>query len=92
LIAAFGNPGGPSVPEMIQNLQAAPAIFDNGSVVSTSAYTLGATGIVTFNTAPTSGHALTWAGSFYYRAQFETDGFEPSEFLNKLWELQVSQT
>jgi hypothetical protein len=88
LIAAFGNPGGPSVPEMIQNLQVAPAIFDNGSVVSTSAYTLGATGIITFNTAPTSGHALTWAGSFYYRAQFENDGFEPSEFLNKLWELQ----
>jgi uncharacterized protein (TIGR02217 family) len=87
LIAAFGNVGGPSAPEMVQNLQAAPAIFDNGSPVSTSAYTIGATGIVTFNTAPTSGHALTWAGSFYYLAQFETDDLEPSEFLNKLWEL-----
>lgn len=88
LIAAFGNSGGPSTPEIIQNLQAAPAIFDNGTPVSTSAYTLGPTGIVTFNTAPTNGHALTWAGSFYYLAQFETDDFEPSEFLNRLWEIQ----
>jgi len=88
LIAAFGNVGGPSVPEIIQNLQALPAIFDNGSLVSTAAYTIGATGIVTFNTAPTSGHTLTWSGSFYYLAQFETDDLEPSQFLSKLWDLQ----
>jgi uncharacterized protein (TIGR02217 family) len=91
LIAAFGNVGGPSRPEIIQQLQAAPAIFDNGSAVSTSAYTIGATGIVTFNTAPANGHALTWSGSFYYLAQFESDDFEPSEFLNKLWELRSLQ-
>lgn len=88
LIAAFGNTGGPSTPEIIQNLQATPVIFDNGTPVSTSAYTIGATGIVTFNTAPTSGHALTWAGSFYYLVQFETDDFEPDEFLNRMWEIQ----
>jgi len=91
LIAAFGNSGGPSTPEIIQNLQAAPAIFDNGSPVSTSAYTIGPTGIVTFNTAPTSGHALTWSGSFYYLAQFEMDDLEPEEFLNRLWELQSTK-
>ena len=91
LIAAFGNSGGPSTPEIIQNLQAAPAIFDNGSPVSTSAYTIGPTGIVTFNTAPTTGHALTWSGSFYYLAQFETDDLEPEEFLSKLWSLQSTK-
>lgn len=87
LIAAYGNTGGPSIPEIIQQLQAAPAIFDNGSLVSTANYTVGSTGIVTFNTAPTTGHALTWSGSFYYLAQFDTDEFTPEEFLYRLWSL-----
>lgn len=91
LIAAFGNVGGPSTPEIVQHLQATPTIFDNGTPVSTASYTIGASGIVTFNTAPTSGHALTWAGSFYYLAQFEVDDFEPEEFMNKLWELKSTK-
>lgn len=87
LIAAYGNPGGPSLPEIIQQLQSAPAIFDNGSLVSTSAYSVGSTGIIFFNTPPASGHALTWSGSFYYLAQFDMDEFTPEEFMYRLWNL-----
>lgn len=90
LIAAYGNPGGPSTPEIIQQLQA-PAtvqIFNNGSLVSTSAYSISGAGKVTFTSAPAGGHAMTWSGGFYYLAQFETDDLTPEQFLNNLWELR----
>jgi uncharacterized protein (TIGR02217 family) len=90
LIARYGNPGGPSVAEIIQKLQPTPAvqIFDNGTLVPSSSYSIGVSGIVTFNTAPLLTHALTWAGSFYYQCRFETDDLDPSEFMQALWELQ----
>lgn len=89
LLARFGNSGGPSLPEIIQSVQPSPAIqvFDNGSLVSSANYTVGASGIVTFNSAPVTGHVLTWTGAFYYQCRFETDDLDPSEFMNQLWEL-----
>lgn len=87
LIAAYGNTGGPSVAEIVQHLQTPPTLFDNGTPVLTSAYSIGPTGIVSFNSAPASGHALTWSGSFYYLAQFEEDDLSPQQYMNQFWSL-----
>lgn len=85
LIATYrANTSSAGIAELIQNLNGAPTIKDNGSV--TAAYTIGPTGIITFTTAPVSGHALTWSGSFYYRCIFSSDEAEFSNFMNKLWE------
>ncbi len=90
LIAKFGNPGGPSIAEIIQSVQPSPAIqiFDNGTLVSSANYTVGVSGVVTFNSAPVTAHALTWTGAFYYQCRFEIDNLDPSEFMQNLWELK----
>ena len=57
--------------------------------VTVTDYTLSFTGLVTFATAPASGAALTWSGSFYYRARFTNDA--PGDFgeiLSSIWELK----
>ena len=87
LVATYGA-GGFGTPEMVQQLQAPPTIYDNGVAVSTSAYGIGPTGIVTFNSAPATGHALTWTGGFYYLVMFELDQLSPSQFLQNFWQLQ----
>jgi uncharacterized protein (TIGR02217 family) len=47
------------------------AFFDNGSPASpTVDYT---TGLVSFGSAPTSGHALTWTGQFDVPCRFDVD-------------------
>lgn len=43
---------------------------------------------VTFVTAPTSGQALTWTGTFYYRVRFEKDMLDFDQFLKDLWQLK----
>jgi len=48
-------------------------IKDNGSTVSTSDYTVSSTGLITFDTAPTTGHALTWTGEFDVPVRFDID-------------------
>jgi len=85
LTATFKNAGSYGAPEAIQNLTSVTNVKANGSVVSSGAYTLGPTGIVTFSTPPTAGHALTWTGSFYYRVRFDSDELELGQFLTNWW-------
>lgn len=86
LTRAYGASGF-TLAEPVQNLNGAPsAIKDNGSTVSPSAYTVGATGIITFNTPPVNGHALTWSGSYYQRLRFVEDASNWRQFMKNLWE------
>ena len=87
LVAYFQNTGGPGYGEIIQNLNGAPVIYANGTVQS-SGYTLGATGIVTFTTAPAAGVVLTWSGSFYYRCAFDEDKLDLAKFMNQWWTIK----
>jgi uncharacterized protein (TIGR02217 family) len=89
LVATYGNPGGPSAPELVQNLNGSPSIYNNSSLVSTSNYGIDGQGIVHFGTAPTAGRPLTWTGSFYYRCRFDDDHFETKKFMHGLWDLKV---
>ncbi len=65
-----------------------PAITDNGATVSPAAYTIGATGLVTFATAPAAGHALAWSGSYAWLCRFDDDHLEFDESMAKLWTLK----
>lgn len=58
------------------------------AVVALTAYTLGATGVITLaNTvAAVVGAILNWTGSFFYRCRFTDDKMTVSQFVNKFWE------
>lgn len=58
-------------------------VYDNG--VATAAYTLGNLGLITFNSAPTAGHTLTWDGYFFFIAAFSQDDLPFDQMLAQLW-------
>ena len=58
------------------------------SIDGSRVYTIGATGIVTFVSAPAAAAALTWTGSFYYRCRFDADTMPFKLFMQKLWSTQ----
>lgn len=60
-------------------------IYINGT--STAAYTIGTTGLVTFTTAPASGAALTWTGTFNWLCRFDDDTIDFEEFASNYWAL-----
>lgn len=87
IVAYYQNSAGPGTAELIQNFQSPPSIYNNGTLVSSSAYSI-ANGVITFTTAPASGHALTWTGSFYYRCRFDKDSYPFTKFMYKWWQLK----
>lgn len=87
IVATFTYQGGPGGPDIIQNFNGLPTIYDNGSLAGS--YSLGPSGVVTFATAPVAGHALTWTGSFYYRCKFMDDQLDTHQFMNNFWEIKA---
>lgn len=94
ITAIYQNSGGPGFQELIQSFNGSPSFYDNGTLVSPSAYTLGPSispfvvnpGFILFNAAPAAGHPLTWTGSFYYRCAFDDDTIDLTKFFqNGLW-------
>lgn len=65
----------------------APLIYRAGTL-QTTGVTVSSEGLVTFNTAPTAGQALTWTGSFYHRLYFQEDVADFEQFLYKFWRLR----
>jgi uncharacterized protein (TIGR02217 family) len=65
----------------------APSIFDNASPVTEGAgagkftvpYSGATAGLVTFGTAPVTGHILTWTGTFYIPVRYDTKSFPSAE-------------
>ena len=64
---------------------AAPLIYNNGSLVSSSAYSISSSGIVTFNAAPGSGAALTWTGCWFWPCNFDDDSLDLSNIWFGVW-------
>lgn len=85
LVSSFENTGGPGGLELVQNLNGTPVLYDNGSVITASHYAIDVTGGVTFSTSPTSGHTLSWSGSFYYRCRFDDDEIDWTKFMSQWW-------
>ena len=63
------------------------SIFDNGAAAG--AYSVSASGLVTFTTAPLAGHAITWTGVYYRRVVFAQDTAEFTKFMQALWSLKT---
>lgn len=69
--------------EPVYGVNGAITVTNNGTTVSN--YTVGATGIVTFSTAPGSGAVLRWSGTPLRRVRFLRDEFEHELFMQDLW-------
>src|SRR5579885_1585729 len=64
-------------------------IYDNGTPVSAASYSAsdgGAGSIITFNTPPASGHALTWSGTYLYLCRFKEPKLDLAQFMNLMYE------
>jgi uncharacterized protein (TIGR02217 family) len=72
--------------EPVYDVTGTPLIYKAG-LRQTSGYTISATGLVTFSSAPGSGQALTWTGSFYRRCRFLGDQMDTEKFMADLWRL-----
>lgn len=68
------------------NTNFSTSIFDNGSLVSPTNYTLNQRS-VTFNTAPVNTHVITASFYFYYLCHFTEDQHQTEEFMTNLWQL-----
>lgn len=74
--------------DIVQNVNGVPTIMIGGVVQSPTNYSISATGIVTFGTAPANLAVLTWTGSFFFRCRFEEDTLSDlSEFMYELWSI-----
>lgn len=73
--------------ENVTDLNGTPSIFINGTL-QVSGYTINATGLVTFSSAPAAAAALTWSGSYYWRVRFDIDNPEFTEVASGLWTLK----
>lgn len=75
--------------EPCENINGSPAIYLNGVLKTlTTDYTLGATGIVTFVSAPGAGVAVTWTGVYYWRVRFNQDAAEFAQSMKSFFELK----
>ncbi len=76
--------------EPVFDANSAPLIYVNGVLKTlTTDYTVSATGLVTFVTAPGAGLAVTWTGTYYRGVVFAQDMAEFSKFSQNLWDLKV---
>lgn len=57
-------------------VEATMNVYDNGSLVNPSLWSLQTGGVVRFVTPPTSGHVISWTGEFDIPVQFMTDQFK----------------
>jgi len=70
----LNTPGSITYTREIYLLATAPTIKVNGVTKTvTTDYTISATGLVTFTSAPANGHALTWTGEFDIPVRFDVD-------------------
>ena len=77
------NKGGFAEP--VQSVNGTPIIKLDGT--PTVDFTLGATGIVTFGSAPGDGIVITWTGNYYWLCRLDSDnGVKISKFMNGMWE------
>ncbi len=67
----------------------APLVSGQWRTVSAANYAISNPGgVVTFTTAPASGHALTWTGYFGFLCRFDGDDLDFEQFMANLWRVQ----
>jgi uncharacterized protein (TIGR02217 family) len=63
-------------------------IKDNGSTVNAADYDLLDGGIISFDTAPVAGHALTWTGEFDVPVRFDVDKLPVSALTDDIYTIR----
>ena len=71
--------------EPVYELDGAPIVKVAG--VATTAFSVSSTGLITLNSAPANGAAITWSGSYFWRCRFAKDQMDLERFLHDLWKL-----
>jgi uncharacterized protein (TIGR02217 family) len=85
LVRSYGA-GGFTLTEPVHNTNSTPVIkVDGVTKTVTTDYTISATGLVTFVTAPASTKSITWSGTFYYKCRFKDDSSDFDKFMQDLW-------
>lgn len=87
-IRAFG---GYAEPVRAVNSGAPMTVYVGGAALSSSAWSLGATGLLTLAMPPASGAAVTADFSFWFRVRFAMDIAQFSQFMKNLWELKTCE-
>ncbi len=64
------------------------AVYDNGTLLGPSAYSLTLPNQLVFASAPASGHAITADFDFWFVCRFSDDKAEFDKFMNLLWDLE----
>ena len=77
LVRAFGGQVGP-----VFLVNGVPTITVAGT--PTTAFSVSAYGVVTFNTAPAAGALVAWSGNFYMPCQFDDDRLDVENFMYQL--------
>ncbi|MBL8186594.1 MAG: TIGR02217 family protein [Acidobacteria bacterium] len=77
LYKTYSSGGVTRTRRIVKPVSGSVSIYKNGVLQTlTTDYTIDyTTGIVTFTSAPTNGHALTWTGMFHIPVRFATDYF-----------------
>lgn len=83
LVRTWGYDANSQITEPVMNVNAITNIKVAGTV--TAAYTINSTGMLTFTTAPAAAQAITWTGTYYYRARFASDNLAFDRFLQDLY-------
>ncbi len=74
--------------EPIYNAHGTPKVYKNTTLqVNPTDYTISASGLITFASAPAGGVAIRWSGSWYWRARFDQDTADLTAFASGFWSL-----
>lgn len=85
LIRTFGG-----FAEPVFDVNSAPLIYVNGVLQTlTTHYTVSASGLVTFVTAPAGALPITWTGTYYRRVTFVQSMVDFTKFMSNLWSLKT---
>jgi len=87
-LVLLNTPGSLTYTREIYLLATTPTIKVNGVTQTlTTHYTISATGLVTFVSPPTTGHALTWSGEFDIPVRFDVDYLPVAMNVNSIAEI-----
>lgn len=75
--------GGITFNEPVRAISGTPSVYVNGAL--TTAYTVGAYGIITFASPPAAAAVITWSGSFFFLCRFEKDDLDTAQMMQGLW-------
>lgn len=86
LVRTMTGTGGNTFVEPVWLPIGTPVVKINGT--PTVLFTLGATGLITFNSAPANGAALTWTGTYNWPCRFDDGSADFQKFMTNFWELK----